>query len=63
MDNTVLITGATSGIGRAAAVALARKGWHVILHGRDEQKCRLCMLEIMRETDNRDIPFWLQICP
>lgn len=30
-----LVTGATSGLGRAAARALAREGVHVLIHGRD----------------------------
>lgn len=30
-----LVTGATSGIGRAAAVRLASEGWHVVAAGRD----------------------------
>jgi NAD(P)-dependent dehydrogenase (short-subunit alcohol dehydrogenase family) len=33
-----VVTGASSGIGRAAAVALAAQGWHVIAHGRDAER-------------------------
>lgn len=36
---TVLVTGATRGIGRAIALRLARDGAHVIVHGRDEAAC------------------------
>jgi NAD(P)-dependent dehydrogenase (short-subunit alcohol dehydrogenase family) len=32
---TALVTGSTTGIGRAAALRLARDGWEVIVHGRD----------------------------
>jgi NAD(P)-dependent dehydrogenase (short-subunit alcohol dehydrogenase family) len=35
-----LITGATSGIGKAAAIALARMGCDMVLLGRDEEKLR-----------------------
>jgi NAD(P)-dependent dehydrogenase (short-subunit alcohol dehydrogenase family) len=34
-SKTILVTGASSGIGRAVAVACANAGAHVILHGRD----------------------------
>jgi NAD(P)-dependent dehydrogenase (short-subunit alcohol dehydrogenase family) len=35
----VVVTGASSGIGRAAAEAFARQGWHVIGTGRDAARC------------------------
>jgi NAD(P)-dependent dehydrogenase (short-subunit alcohol dehydrogenase family) len=35
---TVLVTGATSGIGRAAAEELSRAGWWVMVAGRDEAR-------------------------
>ena len=34
---TVLFTGSTSGIGRAAALALGRLGADVVVHGRDQE--------------------------
>lgn len=37
-QKTVLITGATSGIGRAGAEALGRKGWRVLVHARSEER-------------------------
>lgn len=36
-DKTIIVTGATSGIGRATALAFAREGGAVVLVGRDER--------------------------
>jgi NAD(P)-dependent dehydrogenase (short-subunit alcohol dehydrogenase family) len=37
---TAIVTGATSGIGRAAAIALGRAGWNIMVTGRDESRGR-----------------------
>jgi NAD(P)-dependent dehydrogenase (short-subunit alcohol dehydrogenase family) len=44
---TALVTGATSGIGRAAATQLAREGAEVIVHGRDSQRGEEVVAEIV----------------
>jgi NAD(P)-dependent dehydrogenase (short-subunit alcohol dehydrogenase family) len=41
-----LVTGGTSGIGRAAAVALAREGAHVLVSGRSEERGAEVVAEI-----------------
>jgi NAD(P)-dependent dehydrogenase (short-subunit alcohol dehydrogenase family) len=37
-DKTALITGATSNLGKATALAFGREGAHVVVHGRDEAR-------------------------
>jgi NAD(P)-dependent dehydrogenase (short-subunit alcohol dehydrogenase family) len=37
---TAIVTGATSGIGHAAAIALGKAGWSVMVTGRDESRGR-----------------------
>jgi len=41
-----VVTGASSGIGKAAAKELAARGWHVIAHGRDAERTAAAEAEI-----------------
>ncbi len=43
---TALVTGSTSGIGKATAIALAARGAHVLVVGRDEQRAQDVVAEI-----------------
>ena len=46
MVKTILITGATDGIGKHLAKKFASEGHHVILHGRNPQKLDLALQEV-----------------
>ena len=55
-DKTALVTGASRGIGRATALALADAGAHVLVHyGRSEQEAKSLMAEIEKKGGHADI--------
>ncbi|MEW6468411.1 MAG: SDR family NAD(P)-dependent oxidoreductase [Bacteroidota bacterium] len=49
---TVIVTGGNSGIGKATATELARKGYRVIIHGRDAQKTMIALQDIIKQSGN-----------
>ena len=55
----VLLTGATSGIGRAAAWSLANKGARVVILARSEEKARGVIASIAEGTGNHDLVYIL----
>lgn len=57
MGKTILITGSTNGIGKAAAVALARRGHRIIIHGRSEALAKEVRQQIISESNNPDVDY------
>jgi len=52
---TVLITGATDGIGKAAALALAKRGAILVLVSRDKERGEKTMQELKKKSNNNRI--------
>lgn len=55
MSKYIVITGSTDGIGRLAALALAKKGHWVCVHGRHAEKVEQVVAEIISESGNKHI--------
>jgi NAD(P)-dependent dehydrogenase (short-subunit alcohol dehydrogenase family) len=56
-EQTILITGATDGLGRALATELAREGATLLLHGRDEAKGERTLGQIRAATGSERVRF------
>ena len=56
-DKVCLITGATSGIGKAAAVQLAELGANVVLVGRNSEKTSAVVEDVKEQTGNQEVQF------
>lgn len=54
-DKTIVVTGATSGIGRATALGLARLDSRLILVGRDAGRAEETIAEIRKATGRKDV--------
>jgi len=51
----ILITGSTDGIGKLAAIQLAKKGYNIYLHGRNEGKLNKVIEELKEASKNDSI--------
>lgn len=52
---TILVTGSTDGIGKATAMALAKHGCEVIVHGRNEARAQSAQRDLVANTGNSNI--------
>ena len=57
-EQTILITGATDGLGRAVAAELAAAGATLLLHGRAERRGEQTIKEIEDHTGNDRLSFY-----
>jgi NAD(P)-dependent dehydrogenase (short-subunit alcohol dehydrogenase family) len=58
-NRTILVTGATDGLGRRVALELAGRGATVLLHGRGRGRCESALGEIRRETGSGKLRCYL----
>lgn len=54
-----LITGATSGIGKATAYELSGKNYDLILIGRNEEKCKKVVSQLNRKNTSSDVKYYV----
>ena len=58
-DQTVLVTGATDGLGRRVTHKLAEQGARVLVHGRDRGRAEAVVREISGASDNDRVQYYL----
>jgi NAD(P)-dependent dehydrogenase (short-subunit alcohol dehydrogenase family) len=54
MSKTILITGASAGIGKAGALELGRRGWKVFVHARSAARGKPVLDELKQSAPNAD---------
>jgi NAD(P)-dependent dehydrogenase (short-subunit alcohol dehydrogenase family) len=58
-QQTILLTGATDGLGKQTALALAKQGATLLLHGRNQQRLEATQQEIQNESGNTHLETYL----
>jgi NAD(P)-dependent dehydrogenase (short-subunit alcohol dehydrogenase family) len=58
-EATVLVTGATDGLGRRVALELAGRGAAVLLHGRSRERCEAVVEELRGQTGTEGSRYYL----
>ena len=58
-EATILVTGATDGLGKRVAQELAGRGATVLLHGRDRERLEAALEEARREADSEKLGSYL----
>jgi len=57
-EQTILITGATDGLGRGVAIDLAGAGATLLVHGRDDERAEQVVAEIAEIADNDRVSYY-----
>ncbi|HTA16272.1 MAG TPA: SDR family NAD(P)-dependent oxidoreductase, partial [bacterium] len=54
---TALVTGASDGIGLETARGLLKRGWRVLVHGRDQARAGVAV-KALKSTQGEAVPVW-----
>src|SRR5918998_4256579 len=58
-EATVLVTGATDGLGKRVALELTQRGATVLVHGRSRERCEAALEEVRRQTGSERSRYYL----